>query len=218
MGTLYIVIVCAGLPAMGLIYLQRRHSVMVPFLCGMIVFFISQIVLRIPLLQLLQQSFQIQLFFQFHSIIYVFMLAFTAGLFEEIGRYIGYHYLKRHRSMYDAIAFGLGHGCIEAILLTALPIVSMGILPIEHTFFAGWERIFAMGLHISFSIIVWKGIITSKKCYLILAIVLHTVCDFLAGILIYMQISLVFIEVLLGIISVVLFSICYRYILKGAKV
>jgi len=42
----------------------------------------------------------------------------AAGIFEEIGRFIGFKYLlARFRSWADGVAYGIGHGGIESILI-----------------------------------------------------------------------------------------------------
>lgn len=42
----------------------------------------------------------------------------AAGIFEEVGRYIGFKFLlKGQREWKDGIAYGIGHGGIEAILI-----------------------------------------------------------------------------------------------------
>lgn len=47
--------------------------------------------------------------------------AFAAGIFEEVGRFISYKlFLKNNRERKDGIAFGIGHGGIEAILIAGL--------------------------------------------------------------------------------------------------
>ena len=53
------------------------------------------------------------------------ILAFTAGLFEETGRWIFLRFLCRnHSSWLHGLSFGLGHGGIEAVW-----VLSLGILP-----------------------------------------------------------------------------------------
>lgn len=47
------------------------------------------------------------------------VLALTAGLFEEVGRYVGYRWLmgREEKTWAKAVLYGLGHGGIESILL-----------------------------------------------------------------------------------------------------
>ena len=55
---------------------------------------------------------------------YGFGLAFTAGLFELTGRYAVARCLKKNLTYRRALAAGLGHGGIEAILITGLAYLS----------------------------------------------------------------------------------------------
>lgn len=213
MGTLLIILICFGLPGIGFMYLQRKHSVIIPFIVGALVFFISQIVLRIPLLNLLSQQISFQIF-MLNVIPYVIFLAFTAGLFEEVGRWIGFQCIHKHWTKYDALAFGLGHGAIEAILLTALPILQMGNVNIDVVLMGGIERISAMIIHVGFTLIVWKGVKTKKIRYLLYAIIGHALFDFVAVMLSQYRLSIELIEGILFILSISLFGISYKTLCK----
>lgn len=101
-------------------YIHRRFGVRWKFfLFGMLVFFLSQIVLRIPIVQLTQaffgqalQSSQLMLYTWF------LVLALTAGLVEEIGRYLGYRFLIKNDKTWEVgLMYGAGHGGIESMLL-----------------------------------------------------------------------------------------------------
>ncbi|NLP36742.1 MAG: YhfC family intramembrane metalloprotease [Firmicutes bacterium] len=93
-------------------------------IAGALTFIVFQMVLRIPLLQLLTMRFPglvpnpqdaMALF------IYTFFLSLSAALFEEGGRWLVYKYfVKKPANWQNAIGFGIGHGGIEAILLVGL--------------------------------------------------------------------------------------------------
>ena len=52
-------------------------------------------------------------------------LSLTAGLFEEVGRYFGFKlFLKKHLSWKNGIAYGIGHGGIEAIVLVGFTYIN----------------------------------------------------------------------------------------------
>ncbi len=52
--------------------------------------------------------------------------ALAAGVFEEVGRYIGFnYYLKDKREWRDGVGYGLGHGGVEAVLLGGLGLGSV---------------------------------------------------------------------------------------------
>lgn len=47
--------------------------------------------------------------------------AFAAGIFEEVGRFVGYKFfLKGQTERKDGLAYGIGHGGIEAVLVGGL--------------------------------------------------------------------------------------------------
>jgi uncharacterized membrane protein YhfC len=109
------------LPIIILLVLCLKHKIsMKPMFLGAAAFFVSQMCLRIPILQVLgtQSWFKS---FTLHIIPYFIVLAVTAGLFEESARYVfAGSFLKKQRAFRDALAFGLGHGFCEVILLTGM--------------------------------------------------------------------------------------------------
>ncbi|MGG4000587.1 YhfC family intramembrane metalloprotease [Anoxybacillus kestanbolensis] len=55
--------------------------------------------------------------------------ALAAGVFEEMGRYVGFRFmLKNNRTYGDGLSFGLGHGGIEAVLIGGVSAINMMIL------------------------------------------------------------------------------------------
>ena len=91
-----------------------------PMWLGFAAFFVSQICLRLPILQALGSTAWFKAF-AFQTVPYAVTIAFTAGLFEETARYLCVRFfLKRQRAFRDAVAFGLGHGFCETILLAGL--------------------------------------------------------------------------------------------------
>ncbi|KJE27998.1 hypothetical protein LG52_878 [Geobacillus kaustophilus] len=61
--------------------------------------------------------------------LFVLYAALAAGLFEEIGRYVGFRWLlKQHRGYGDGLSFGLGHGGTEAVLLGVVGAVNVIVL------------------------------------------------------------------------------------------
>lgn len=108
-------------PVVLLLVLCLKKKVAVkPMFLGAAAFFVSQLCLRIPILQVLgaQSWFKA---FALNTIPYIIMLSVTAGLFEESARYLGAGvFLKNNRRFSDALSFGLGHGFCEVILLTGM--------------------------------------------------------------------------------------------------
>ena len=106
-----------------LVYRQRRFPAWVP-LVGALVFLVFQILTRIPLLQLLATMPWYRLMATNLPLIALF-LGFTAGLFEEVGRWVGMRLLmSRHLTTADGIAYGIGHGGFEALTLSGLVMIN----------------------------------------------------------------------------------------------
>jgi uncharacterized membrane protein YhfC len=108
-------------PIVFLLVLCCKKKIAVkPMFLGAAAFFVSQICLRIPILQVLgTQSWFVA--FTLNTIPYFLMLSVTAGLFEESARYLcAGCFLKKQRSFNDALSFGLGHGFCEVIFLTGM--------------------------------------------------------------------------------------------------
>ncbi len=101
-------------------FIHRRYGVRWKiFLYGALVFFLSQIITRIPLVQV-AQSLLAPTLQASQTFLYVWfvVLAVTAGLFEEIGRYLGYRFLvKNDKTWQVGLMFGAGHGGLESMLL-----------------------------------------------------------------------------------------------------
>lgn len=90
------------------------------FLYGALIFFLFQLVSRVPAVQVIQSFIQGQLLASTGFLVaWLAILSITAGLFEEVGRYIGYRWLMRReaKTWAKALMFGLGHGGLESMLL-----------------------------------------------------------------------------------------------------
>lgn len=103
---------------------HKKQGIWSAWLLGALGFFVPQILIRLPILTGLSQSAGFAAFAQNHPVAYGFGLAFTAGLFELAGRYAVARCLKKNLTCRRALAAGLGHGGIEAILITGLAYLS----------------------------------------------------------------------------------------------
>ena len=87
---------------------------------GAIVFFVFQLATRVPAVQFMQIAIGDQLKAS-PALMWTWLvvLALTAGLFEEVGRYVGYRVFMRRedKTWSKAIMYGLGHGGLESIVL-----------------------------------------------------------------------------------------------------
>jgi uncharacterized membrane protein YhfC len=134
---------------------------------------------------------------------FVMVSACTAGVFEEVGRWVGYRtVLRNERSQRVAVMFGLGHGACESILLVSLPMVGLliaWVFAAQGRIAAGpatqaiqqqlealgaWgvqlaviERASAIVLHVGLSLIVLQAFTRGDRAWLLLAIGLHAVVD-----------------------------------------
>ncbi|CEO05754.1 Predicted membrane protein [[Clostridium] sordellii] len=192
--------ICFLIPLGSLIYFARlKNNNIRPFLIGMLVFFVSQILIRIPIISYILPNSTWYLKLSTNPYLYGIFLGLTAGIFEEVGRYLGFKYLlKKNHRWIDGISYGFGHGGIEAILITgaslfstlicSLIINSGGNLPSGiynqitalggmEVILSGIERISAMIIHIGLSLIVLYGIRAKKLIYLGIAILIHTIVN-----------------------------------------
>jgi uncharacterized membrane protein YhfC len=91
-----------------------------PVLLGLAAFFVSQVCIRLPILQAISTTGWFLAFAE-NTVPYAIVLAFTAGLFEETARLVcARFFLKKQRSFRDAVSFGLGHGFCEVVLIVGL--------------------------------------------------------------------------------------------------
>jgi uncharacterized membrane protein YhfC len=103
---------------------------------GALIFFLFQLISRVPLVQITQALIGPQLRASFAlQVAWLALLALTAGLCEEIGRYVGYRWLMRReeKTWEKAIMYGLGHGGLESMLLVGglslLTLINLLALP-----------------------------------------------------------------------------------------
>lgn len=191
------IIICFGVPITGVVLLAKKSKrVMKPFLVGMLAFIISQLLLRIPILSYVLPNFSWYLFLQQNLYLYGAFLGLTAGLFEEIARLAFMKsFLKNRTRLEDGLAFGLGHGGIEAMVLVGVNgIASMFLYPMGYLnlsgtgyialLMGGVERLFAITFHVGASLIIMYGIRMNKAGrYTALAVLLHTIVDSMVVIL-----------------------------------
>ncbi len=110
---------------LAVIFIRRRGASLVAVGVGILGFFVPQVLIRIPALQWLGHQPFYQEWAAQPWFVAVF-LSLTAGLFEETGRWIGFRYLLRNRLQFkNALAYGVGHGGIEAIFLVGLSYVNL---------------------------------------------------------------------------------------------
>lgn len=113
---------------------RRFHVAWRFFWFGALVFLVTQMLIRIPLVQIAQSLLGEQL--QGSDVFlyaWLAVLALTAGIFEEGGRWLGYRFLiKKDFTWEKGLMYGAGHGGLESMLLVGglalLGLVNMIVL------------------------------------------------------------------------------------------
>jgi uncharacterized membrane protein YhfC len=122
-ATVAAIVIQIVLPLVLGVIVQRRLEVgWRYFAYGMLVFFVFQIITRLPANQAIQVLIGASLTPSSPLLwAWLFVTSFTAGLFEEVGRWVGYRWLMRppERRWNVGVMYGLGHGGIESMLLIA---------------------------------------------------------------------------------------------------
>lgn len=125
MEKIYILIsifICFGMPIIWYQWIKGNNKGYVGVLIGGVLsFYLTQIIIRIPLLQLVLPNLTWYQKLSKNTIFIGLFLGITAALFETIGRFFTLHFLLRKRLSYKSgIVHGIGHGGIEAILLVGI--------------------------------------------------------------------------------------------------
>lgn len=119
------------LPLALALLVQRRLGVgWRYFAYGALIFLLFQLVTRVPLVQLIQSQIAPALQASRTLLVaWIALLSLTAGLAEEIGRYVGYRWLMRReeKTWPKAIMYGVGHGGLESMLLVG-GLVLLGLI------------------------------------------------------------------------------------------
>lgn len=219
-GQMFCVICTLVLPLGGAILLGvRRRRLVKPILLGGVCFIVFQALTRLPLIQfILPQIPWFAVMSAVNPLAYVLLLGATAALFEEGGRYIVMKWLMRdRRDALSGIAFGLGHGGIEAVLLVGINAFAMLFVPFTATggalFASGLERLFAMTMHVGWSVMVMKSVREGRFLPLLWAFLGHAALDAVAVLALTVGLNMWIIESFLGICAMGMLA----YIVKELK-
>ena len=174
----------------------RKNEFFSSFMLGVFCFFITQWILRPIFLYVVGIIYPPMLnlkLSKFDTIGVVFIAALSAGIFEEIGRYVIWKKKRNFPPSYqDAMAFGLGHASLEAV--AGLGITILISIKEFHTMQFDLtslrlilDRPIALGVHCALTIIVFYGIYKGKKewFFVLLAVMLHFIMNFISGIIIW---------------------------------
>lgn len=235
-------LISVGLPVVLTIWVMKKYKPgFWPVASGMIVFFVLQVLIRIPLMQVFEASEAGKVFIENNIILYVVIAALTAGIFEEFGRYFAFKVmLKNKRGFGHGLAYGIGHGGIEAIVLIGLAYVSNIVIsimfnsgglsalgeqaailqpsinailatPSTDFLIGGIERVFAICFHIAMSILVLYGVRKRNIAYTLFAVLLHGLVDF-GVVIIAGNFGIVWGEVFMFVVAAV--SVVYIVLMK----
>lgn len=197
-GAIVTAVLSIGLPFLLLGLLQwKTKKALIPALVGAGCFVVFALVL-----EQLVHVFVIPLVMN-TPWLYAAYGCFAAGLFEETGRLAGLTYLckKRDASLGTGLAYGVGHGGIEAIVLVGLSAISnlavmlqyqsgamssamqsvgaqLAAMPPEMFWWGGIERVIAIAFHIALSMLIWM-VVTKRVPFWFypIAILLHALAN-----------------------------------------
>ena len=179
------------------------------FWFGALVFLVFQLLTRLPLLAVLNSTVLASLLRT--SIVFTWFWlvveALTAGIFEEVGRYVGYRLFmgREPKTWAKAVMYGIGHEGLESIvlvggqiILTLLGIVilstininslsatqrqqvaAINALPVWYPLLAVWGRFWSFPLQVALSVMVLQVFRRGRIRWLFLAIMFHALVDFL---------------------------------------
>jgi len=122
--TLLVSLVLPVAVMIGFALKNKKQGIVSAWLLGAAGFFLTQMLIRLPILTVLQSQSWFAAFAQNNLFLYSFVLAFTAGLFELAGRFAVAKLMEKRLTWKRSLAAGLGHGGIEAMLLIGMTYVN----------------------------------------------------------------------------------------------
>lgn len=225
-----------GVPLGLIIFLKKKYKVSLKVVfVGMIAFFIATQVLESSLhLYFLKVNVTTAKFLT-NPIAFMLYGGLMAGIFEETARLVCYKFIiKKNRSFIDGITYGVGHGGIEAMLIGGIASISYIVKAISInsgqtssvysqiistpalTWSAvGIERLFALCIQISLSIIVLYAVKERKYIYYLIAILLHAIIDSPAALYQLGTIKNIWIiELIVGLEAIALLAFAFKVMKK----
>ncbi|HQQ88914.1 MAG TPA: YhfC family glutamic-type intramembrane protease [Oscillospiraceae bacterium] len=115
-------LISIGLPVALLVFWRKKtHASLFPAVIGAATFILFALVLE----QLLHSVVLKMPTVTGNVVAYVLYAGFAAGIFEETGRWFAFRFLlKKYRGCETSVTYGIGHGGIEAILVTGAAMLS----------------------------------------------------------------------------------------------
>lgn len=103
---------------------NKKQGVAGAWFLGAAGFFVTQILIRTPILSALSLSEGFMNFATNNYLLYAILLAVTAALFEVAGRYVSAKVFSKNLTFKKGVAAGLGHGGIEAMVFIGMTYIS----------------------------------------------------------------------------------------------
>ena len=173
-------LVSIGLPiALGVIWHKRTGAKASSLFIGAAAFVVFAMILENICHRLvLYGSGSCAAFMQSNMWAYGLYGALAAGVFEETGRLCAFKLLfKKKDDRCEGVMYGIGHGGVEAVLVSVLMTAFTGTNPFMYLV-SGIERIMAIAFHISMSVLVFAAVKQKGRgWYYPLAIGLHALLD-----------------------------------------
>ena len=208
--------------ALSLIWYKKFGGKIIPILVGLAGFFCGVVIIENIVLSILI------LLLQSVPVIITILSLISPGLFEETSRYICFYILSRYFPIYrdkkTSVSYGIGHGGIECLYLLFIGpfiilvakkwLVDNGGLKSDVLFLgcliSCWERIFAVIIHISLSVFVFKAVSEKKIFFYILAIMIHDFVDSFALLYQHRVLGLILTEIIIAVIAICLAFVAYK--------
>ena len=205
LAILFTLVFSVALPIGLMLCFRRRGGKWITFLIGAVTFILFAMILE-PILHNLLFLTPLWAVLQGNIWLYGLYGGLAAGIFEETGRLLAFKlFLKHEREPIAALSYGIGHGGVEAILLVGLTMVNnlalaalvssggttdpvvleaaaqLAATPAEMFLLAAVERLGAVVLHLSLSVLVFASVRTPGKKWLFPAAILtHAAANFIA--------------------------------------
>ena len=223
-----------------IVLLKKQKGAFGIWVAGALGFFVPQMLIRIPILQVMGTWPVFINFSKQYPYIFVLLLALTAGLFETAGRFAALKAVSKRLSYGTAVTAGIGHGSIEAIMLVGLTYVNNLIfsyfinagrismlLPTEEMqqsvtkliidtppnlyLMAGLERLMTMVFHAAMTVLLTLLILKGRSLFgFILVTLLHFLTDFLTGVLQILKVNAWGIEAMILVIALLSLLLIFK--------
>lgn len=199
-----VIILTIAAPLGVMLFLHRRGGIWSTFLVGAGTFVLFAMILE-RLFHGLVLFSGIGAVIQGNVWLYALYGGLAAGIFEETGRLLAFRFvLLQRQERITSLAYGIGHGGIEAFLVAGLTMVNNLIIGLTYStaetlppeiaaivealiatpagmfLWSGFERLTAMGLHMALSVLVFACVRTNRLWLYLAAILIHAAIDFAA--------------------------------------